>query len=123
MSQMGQNPTATRVPLRLLPPGADRLAALPGFQLVERWIAALLERETDSFQDDIMDFAALLKRLAERGWGRAPMEVNIEVTQKVDARYTREQLSKLTLEQLSALWREQIASEAKLVGQSRVTGG
>jgi hypothetical protein len=37
------------------------LAALPGLQLLERRIVALLERETDSFQDDIMDFAALLE--------------------------------------------------------------
>jgi hypothetical protein len=60
--------------------------------------------------------------LAERGWGRAPTEVNIEVTNKNVSRYTPQELARLTLEQISAIWREQIAPPAALADQSGANG-
>jgi hypothetical protein len=59
------------------------------------------------------------KFLVERGWGRAPQEINIEVKQNVDFKYTRAELAKLSLEQISQLWREEIAAPAGLIEESR----
>jgi hypothetical protein len=68
-------------------------------------------------KDDWLRFS-IMKFLAERGWGRAPQEVNIQVSGEVNYKYSRAELAKLTLEQLSAVWREQVASSARVIDQS-----
>ena len=61
--------------------------------------------------------------ILDRAWGRAPMEVRMEVTKNVNVKYTREQLARLSLEEISAIWREQIAPPAALSDQSGTASG
>jgi hypothetical protein len=63
---------------------------------------------------------AICKHILDRGWGRAPQEVNIQVQKTLDVRYTPQELRKLTLEQISAIWRERIAPPTKLIEAVKV---